>query len=147
MQITRINNYNCNVYRNNKNHSVNFKSAKEKELVSPKVMEMMQKSLRNLYLFEELNSVNKYVVPEVQKRISNYSLEPELQIIKVPSEQLYELLGDLGKDYKLSLLEGQCVAISDKKGSPEEWDYLYETTVCLVPAPNPKPSYYELLFK
>jgi len=146
MQITRINSYNSSVYKNNRNNSVNFKSAKE-ELVSPKVMNMMKGSIRNLVCFSELNSVNKYVVPDVQKRVSTYPLSPALQIIKVPSKQLSELLGARGNDFKLSLLEGQCVVVTDKDDSPENCDYIYETTVCLVPDPIPNPSLYELLFK
>lgn len=146
MQITKINSFNANVNKNNKTHSVNFKSAKE-QLVSPKVMGMMKNSIRDLLCFPELNSVNKYIVPDVQKRVSSYPLSPKLQIIKVPSKQLYELLGEMGKDYKLSLLEGQCVVITDKDAPPENCDYIYETTVCLVPDPTPNPNFYELLFK
>ena len=63
MQITKTNCSTGNVYKNN---FVNFKST-QKELVSPKVMNMMKNNIRELFCFQELNSVNKYVVPHVQQ--------------------------------------------------------------------------------
>ena len=148
MQITKINYYNPNVYTNNKNCSVNFRSAEKKiEMISPKVMQMMKNSIREVIDYAELNSVNKYTVPDVQKRVISYPLNAKLDIIKVPSKQLSELLGEIGEKFKLSLLEGQCVVVKDKDDDPEKCQCFYETTVCLVPDPNPEPSLYELYIK
>ena len=67
MQITKINNYNNNIYRTSNNRSVNFKSAEEKNIPA-KVMNMLKNSVVEIYKFEDLNSVNKYIVPRVYNR-------------------------------------------------------------------------------
>ncbi len=144
MQIAQINSYNVNTYRNNKISSVNFKSA-EKKFVSPKVMNMMKTNIRNVLYCPKLNDVNKYVTPDVQQRIEFYPAGTTLNIIKVPSKQLSELLGENGKNYSLSLLEGICIILTDKKDVPEKCNRIFETTVCLVPDPVPNPKLSEFI--
>ena len=143
MQITQISSYNVNKYRNNKINSVNFKSSKE-DLVSPKVMNLMKASIRNVLFCYQLNDVNKYVTPDVQQRIMSYPAGTELNIVKVPSKQLSELLDTNRNGFKLSFLEGLCVILADNKDA-EKCNRIFETTVCLVPDPNPNPNLSELI--
>jgi len=153
MQITKIYSFNNNIYRTNNNRSVNFKSAEEK-MISPKVMNMMKRSLIAVYDFSEfscpysdLNDVNKYIVPNVHRRLNNYPLSPSLQIVIVPSKQLEALVGEVGKNTILSQMDGICVAVADMEGDIEKCDMIYETTVCLVPNPSLEPSLYEIYKK
>lgn len=141
MQVTKIYNFN-----NSYNNSVNFKCNKE-AVVPAKIMNMLKGNIKETFLFTELNSVNKYVVPYVQKRVGLYPKNSSLNMVKVPSKQLSALLGEESKNYKLSLLEGICVVVADKSGELGNCNQIYETTVCLVPDPTPNPSLYEMLFK
>lgn len=143
MQVTKINTH-YNVY-GNRNLSVSFKSV-DKKPVSDRVINMLKSSPKNIFLVEELNNVNKYVIPNIQKRLYSYP-NAVLNMAIVQSEQLPELLGERSDDYKLSLLQGICVVAADRAGDIENCNKIYETTVCLVPDPNPNVSLYEMLFK
>lgn len=135
MQISCNYYFNNNVYKSNKNSYVSFKS-EQAQLVSPKVLRLLKESanLDNIYNFQELNSVNKFIVPLVHKKINSCLSNALLNMtIVADTKQLTELLGEKAKDYIVSSLEGICITISDNDDL-EKCNTVYETTVCLVPS-------------
>lgn len=135
MQIIGNYNYNINLWKSNRNNSVNFKAGELKEITSPELIKKLNNALKSevdiMWLEGSYHYINDLSVPAVLQKIDLSVTDFWLDMVKIPSKHLPELLGEKGNVYNLPRLQGLCIFASNDASL--EQSNIYNMQVVLVP--------------